>query len=62
MSIEVDAAVQQAIAAVYATKYPYQPQGVTFTCITPHRVLAWDTNTLDSFRTTPTEFVFEEAG
>jgi hypothetical protein len=58
---EVDATLQSAIADGYEAKYPYRPEGSDFWAIRPGTVLAWSTSSLESFGSTPTEFVFEEA-
>ncbi len=55
---DVDEATQTAIADNYDAKYPYRPTGNRFWRITPDHVLAWRTDTLEAFGTTPTQFDF----
>ncbi len=58
--IEASHDLQTDIADCYAAKYPYRPAGTTYWEVRARRVLAWSTSDLESFGTTPTEFVFEE--
>lgn len=55
-----DAADVDAVAANYASKYPYRPDPHPFWVIRPRTVLAWDTSSVDDFARTPTRFHFEE--
>jgi hypothetical protein len=48
--------VQQDVADAYEAKYPYRPAGDRFWQITPDRVLAWKTDTIEAFASTPTQF------
>jgi hypothetical protein len=58
VQIDVSADLQQAVADVYDAKYPYRPTGHRFTRVTPNQVLAWNTNTVEAFASTPTQFDF----
>jgi hypothetical protein len=49
---------QAAIADGYEAKYPYRPSGADFWMVTPDNVLAWMTNDLEAFGSTPTQFDF----
>lgn len=42
----------------YVAKYPYRPEAKEMWQITPTSVLAWRTDTIDAFATTPTRFSF----
>jgi hypothetical protein len=50
----------EAVADVYAAKYPYRPEPGSLWVIRPRTILAWDTSTLEAFAHTPTRFTFEE--
>ena len=50
-----------AVADNFAGKYPYRPDPRDMWIISPHRVLAWSTATMDTFGTTPTRFWLEDA-
>jgi hypothetical protein len=54
--VDLTADLQQAVADVYDAKYPYRPAGSRFTRISPSRVLAWRTDTVEAFASTPTQF------
>jgi len=54
----VDAATQTSIADGYEAKYPYRPTGARFWRVGPGRVLAWRTDTIEAFASTPTQFDF----
>jgi len=49
---------QTAIADAYEAKYPYRPTGTEFWKVTPASVLAWMTNDIEAFGSTPTQFDF----
>ena len=50
--------VRRAIADGYDAKYPYRPTGAEFWRVTPDHVLAWKTDTIEAFVSTPTQFDF----
>ena len=50
--------VRRAIADGYDAKYPYRPTGAEFWRVTPDHVLAWKTDTIEAFASTPTQFDF----
>ena len=56
--VSVDAGVQAAIADGYEAKYPYRPTGADFWRVAPDHVLAWSTDELEAFASTPTQFDF----
>lgn len=55
---EVEAGLQAAIADQYEAKYPYRPADNEFWGVAPTAVLAWKTDDLESFASTPTQFDF----
>jgi hypothetical protein len=52
----LDPATQQIVANCFAAKYPYRPTGAEFWTTTARTVLAWRTDDIDLFATTPTQF------
>ncbi|MGA9595263.1 MAG: pyridoxamine 5'-phosphate oxidase family protein [Acidimicrobiia bacterium] len=57
-AVTVAGAMQTVIADGYEDKYPYRPEGSRFWRITPEHVLAWKTDTIEAFGSSPTQFVF----
>lgn len=55
---EVEAGLQAAIADEYEAKYPYRPAGNEFWTVAPNAILAWRTDDLEKFASTPTQFDF----
>jgi hypothetical protein len=56
--VDVSVDLQRVVADAYERKYPYRPAGSRFTRISPSRVLAWRTDTVEAFGATPTQFNF----
>ena len=56
--VDLPGNLQREVADNYESKYPYRPTGARFTRITPSQVLAWRTDTVEAFGSTPTQFNF----
>jgi hypothetical protein len=56
--VRVAAELQRAIGDAYRAKYPYRPGGNEFWRVAPEQVLAWKTDTIEAFASTPTQFDF----
>jgi len=55
----LDPAAQRAVADCFEAKYPYRPSGSEFWVIPARAVLAWRTDDVELFATTPTQFDLE---
>lgn len=56
--VDLPGDLQREVADAYQAKYPYRPAGTRFTRITPSQVLAWRTDSIEAFGSTPTQFNF----
>jgi hypothetical protein len=56
--VDLPGDLQREVADAYDSRYPYRPEGTRFTRITPSQVLAWRTDTVEAFASTPTQFDF----